>query len=321
MKHRLQFAGLALLASTFFAASVRAQSIEDGIQLFNAKKFAEARVALLPHGQTDASAAYHLGRIEFANNDPDKAAEWLERAVKLNPKSAVYHDWLARAYGMQTQRASIFRQPGLARKTRNTLEIALALDPDNLDVRDDLITYYAQVPGFLGGSKEKARETLLEIKKRNAYRGSAAAANLCAAEKDFACVERELTGMVTRYPDSAAVYGSLAAFYSSQKQFDKAFAVLDERLRTKPEELTTLYAVGRTASLSGQNLDQGERALKAYLAGPTPEAGPAPAHVHYRLGTIYEKKGAKDLAREEYRAALQLNPKHPDAQKALTSLK
>jgi tetratricopeptide (TPR) repeat protein len=321
MKRRRYSVVFALLTSALFAVSLRAQSVEEGIQLFNAKKFGEARAALLPHGQADASAAYYLGRIELANNDPDKAAEWFEGAVKLNPKSAVYHNWLGRAYGTQAQRASLFRQPGLARKTKNALDIALTLDPDNLDVRDDLITYYAQVPGFLGGSKEKARETLLEIKKRNPYRGSAAAANLCTAEKDIACVERELKGMVTRYPDSAAVYGSLAAFYSNQKQFDKAFAVLDDRLRVKPAELTTLYAVGRTASLSGQNLDQGERALKVYLASPTPEAGPAPAHVHYRLGTIYEKKGAKDLAREEYRTALQLNPKHSEAQKSLASLK
>jgi Tfp pilus assembly protein PilF len=36
---------------------------------------------------------------------------------------------------------------------------------------------------------------------------------------------------------------------------------------------------------------------------------------------IYEKKGAKDLAREEYRTVLQLNPRHQDAQKALAGLK
>jgi len=321
MKHRLLFAAFAVLASMLFAVSLRAQSVEQGIQLFNAKKYEDARVALLPHGQADARAAYYLGRIELGNNDADKAAEWFEVAVKLNPKNAVYHDWLGRAYGTQAQRASIFRQPGLARKTKNALDTALALDPDNLDVRDDLITYYAQVPGFLGGSKEKAREMVLEIKKRNSYRGSAAAANLCAGVRDFVCAERELQQLATSYPDSGGVYASLAAFYANQKQFDKAFAVLDERLRAKPTELTTLYAVGRTASLSGQNLDEGERALKAYLASPPPEAGPAPAHVHYRLGTIYEKKGAKDLAREEYRTALQLNPKHPDARKALASLK
>jgi len=321
MKHRLLIRAFAVLAFALLAIPLRAQSVEQGIQLFNARKYAEARMVLLPHGQADASAAFYLGRIEMENNDADKAADWFEAAVKLNPKSAVYHDWLARAYGTQAQHASKFRLPFLARKTKNVLESALALDPDNLEVRDDLITYYTQAPGFLGGSKEKALEMALEIRKRNAYRGSLAAANLCAAEKDLACVERELTGMVTSYPDSAAVYASLAAFYTNQKQFDKAFAVLDERLRAKPSELSTLYAVGRTASLSGQNLDQGEQALKTYLASPTPERGPAPAHVHYRLGTIYEKKGAKDLAREEYRTALQLNPRHEDAQKALASLK
>jgi Tfp pilus assembly protein PilF len=36
---------------------------------------------------------------------------------------------------------------------------------------------------------------------------------------------------------------------------------------------------------------------------------------------IYEKKGAKELAREEYRTVLQLNPRHQDAQKALAELK
>lgn len=215
----------------------------------------------------------------------------------------------------------MFRAASLARKSRNALETALSLDPDNLDVRDDLIIYYSRAPGFVGGSKQKAREMLLEIQKRNAYRGSLAAATLCSGDKDIACAERELTGMVTRYPDSAAVYAVLAAFYGDQKQFDKAFDLLDQRLRTKPDELTTLYQVGRAASLSGQNLDRGEQAFRTYLANPTPERGPAPAHVHYRLGIIYEKKGAKDLAREEYRAALLLNPRHQDAQKALAALR
>ncbi len=321
MKHRLPFAALALLASTLFAASLRAQSVEEGIRLFNAKKFAEARVALLPHGQTDASAAYYLGRIDLENDDADKAVEWFEGAVRMNPKSAVYYDWLGRVYGTQAQHASKFRLPFLARKTKNAWDTALALDPDNLEVRDDLITYYMRAPGFLGGSKEKAREMVLEIKKRNPYRGSAAAANLCVAAKDITCAERELQRLATSYPDSASAYASLAAFYASEKQFDKAFAVLEQRLKTQPNELTTLYQVGRTASLSGQNLDRGEQALKTYLASPAPERGPEPAHVHWRLGTIYEKKGAKDLAREEYRTALQLNPKHQDAQKSLASLK
>ncbi len=303
------------------AVPIRGQSVEQGIQLFNASKFGEARAALLPHGERDADAAFYLGRIELEGNDADKAADWFERAIRMNPKSSVYYDWLGRAYGTQAQHANRFRQPFLARKTKNAWETALALDPDNLDVRDDLIIFYTRVPGFLGGNKEKAREMALEIMKRNPYRGSMAATSLCAAENDTLCVVRGLQEMMTSYPDSAGVYAGLAVFYANQKQFDKAFAVLDERLRTKPNELRTLYQVGRTAALSGQNLDRGEQALKLVLANPTPESGPSPAGLHYRLGMIYEKKGAKDLAREEYRTVLQLNPRHQDAQKALAGLK
>ena len=321
MKHRLQAVAFALVAFTLIAVPIQGQSVEQGVQLFNARKYLEARAALLPYGERDANAAFYLGRAEMEINGADKAADWFAQAVKMNPKNAVYYLWLARAYGTQAQHASKFRVPFLANKAKKAWETALALDPENLDVRDDLIAYYTQASGILGGSKEKAREMALEIKKRNLYRGSMAATNLCAAARDTTCVEHELRQMVASYPDSPTVYASLAVFYTNQKQFDKAFAVLDQRLRTKPNELTTLYQVGRTAAISGQNLDRGEQALKTYLASPTPERGPAPAGVHYRLGTIYEKKGAKDLAREEYRATLQLNPKHEDALKALAALK
>ena len=282
-------------------ATLRAQPVEQGIQLFDARKYPEAKAVLSPHGDKDARAAYYLGRIEMGSDDAGRAAEWFERAVKMNPKSAIYHDWLGRAYGIQARSASIFRLPSLARKTKAAFETALALDPDNLDVRDDLIAYYTQAPGFAGGSKEKAREMLLEIKKRNAYRGSLAAASLCAGEKDLACAERELTGMVTAYPDSAAAYASLAAFYANQKQFDKAFTVLDERLRTKPNEVTTLYQVGRTASLSGQNLDRGEQALRLFFASPNPERGPAPASITTARNDLREERRDGSRAREEYR--------------------
>ena len=321
MISRLHVAASAVFSLALLTVPVQGQSVEQGIQLFNASKFGEARVALLPHGERDADAAFYLGRIELEGNDADKAADWFERAIRMNPKSSVYYDWLGRAYGTQAQHANRFRQPFLARKTKNAWETALSLDPDNLDVRDDLIIFYSRVPGFLGGNKEKAREMALEIMKRNAYRGSIAATSLCAADNDTLCVVRGLQEMMTSYPDSAGVYAGLAVFYANQKQFDKAFAVLDERLRTKPNELRTLYQLGRTAALSGQNLDQGEQALKLVLANPTPESGPSPAGLHYRLGMIYEKKGAKELAREEYRTVLQLNPRHQDAQKALAGLK
>ena len=42
---------------------------------------------------------------------------------------------------------------------------------------------------------------------------------------------------------------------------------------------------------------------------------------HYWLGQIAEKRGAEDVAREEYEAALKIDPKNPPARKAMESVK
>ena len=116
------------------------------------------------------------------------------------------------------------------------------------------------------------------------------------------------------------MYSQLAGFYANQKQFDKSFATLDARLKEKPGDMGATFAIGRTGALSGQNLDRAEKALKMYLASP-PAVNPIPpANVHFRLGMVYEKEGRKDLARAEYTAAIQLNPKYEDAKKALEAL-
>ena len=308
-----------LILAVFAVTTGEAQSVEQGVALYNSGKYAEARTVLLPFGERDPVAAFHLGQIMMRENEDGKAAEWFERATKMNPKNAVYFDWLGRSYGRQAQRANMLKLPFLARKTKGAWETALALDPENLDVRENLIAYYTQAPGFAGGSKEKAREMAAEIRKRNAYRGGIAVANLCSAEKDEACLEREVSGLMAAYPDSTSLYVSLAALYANQKKFDKAWEVLDQRQKSKPNEPVILYQIGRTAALSGQQLDRGEQALKAYIAAPT-ERGPAAANAHYRLGLVYEKKGAKDLARREYQIALELNPKYADAEKSLRAL-
>jgi tetratricopeptide (TPR) repeat protein len=271
-----------------------------------------------PYAEKNPEAAYYMGRIIGAQNQ-DNAAEWFEKAMKMNPNSSVYVEWYGRALGDEASRASKFKLPFLARRVKAAFEKAVALDPNNIDAREDLMQYYVVAPGMLGGSRQKAREIALEVRRRNAYRGALDVASLCSLEKDFACGERELLALRQSYPDSGLVYSQLAAFYANQKQFDKSFAVIDERLKTNPDDMATVFALGRTGALSGQNLDRAERALKRYLAA-SPANGLPPANVHFRLGMVYEKAGKDDLARAEYNTALQLNPRLEDAKKALGAM-
>ena len=293
--------------------------LERGKALMDARKYNEAKIVLEPVGSRDATAAFYLGQIAMEQSDAGKSVSWFEKAVDLNPRSSLYYDWLGRAYGVQAQRASKLKLPFLASKTKSAWEKSIALDPDNLDARQDMILYYLQAPGLLGGGKDKARAMAQEIRKRSAYRGGIAWARVCTDSKDQACVERELNMLVASYPDSSAGYSLLAVFYATNKQFEKAFAIVDQRLKSKPNDAAALYAYGRTASVAGQNLDRGELALKAYIAAPIP-TGPPVAHAHYRLGLIQQMKGEKEMAKREYQAALRLDPNLQEAKKALAAL-
>ena len=79
-----------------------------------------------------------------------------------------------------------------------------------------------------------------------------------------------------------------------------------------------LYSYGRTASISGQTLEKGEEALRAYIAAPL--VSPPVANAHYRLGMILERRGDKEGAKREYRTALELNPGYDEAKKALKAV-
>jgi tetratricopeptide (TPR) repeat protein len=285
------------------------------VALYKAGRPAEARAALLPARDRDPVAAFYLGRIAMNAEQFGEAADRFERAVKLDERNSVYWDWLGRAYGREAQHASKLRQPFLAKKTKDAWEKAVALDPENLDAREDLITFHLQAPGFMGGSVEKARGEAQEIKRRNPYRGAFAAATVCTRENDVACAAREYRELIAAYPDSGQPYVALALLYANDQQYDEAFAILDQRLRARPDDMQALYQVGRTGALSGQQLDRAAVALKAYIA--TPPAGASLAAAHYRLGMVYEKQGSTDLARREYEAALAVDPKYEPAKKAL----
>ena len=317
MKRSLYLA--AFLLASLAPAAAGAQSLEAGVKLFEAKRYAEAKAFFSPYAGENAEAAYYLGRITSATNE-EHAAAWFEKAMKMDPNSSVYVEWYGRALGDEASRASKFRLPFLARKIKGAFEKAVALDPDNLDAREDLMQYYIRAPGLFGGSTQKAREIALDVRSRNAYRGGFAVASVCIADKDFACGERELLALKQNYPDSAAVYSQLAAYYADRGQFDNSFVVIDERLKTHPGDMGAVFELGRSAALSGENLDDGEKALKSYLASPPAVNSIPPAVVHFRLGMLYEKEGKKDLARAEYNAALQINPRLSDAKRALEAL-
>ena len=316
-----------LLSALLLGSSVPSLAAEgasaQGIQLFNAGKAAEARKALEPWAKAhpkDAEAAYYLGRSFWLLRDYEQAIEWLETATGLAPRNAEYQLWLGRSYGRSAQNAGAFKAMGFAKRCHESYEKAVALDPNLIDARDDLMQFYLQAPGIVGGSVEDAKVQAAEIGKRDASRGAMAQASIAVHEKDPASAIKVLTAAIAKAPADPKLQMSLGNVYTSQERWDDAFRTYEGIVAADPNHWNALYQIGRTAALSGKRLDQGTAALERYLAGTPGADAPPMANAHYRLGMIYQLQGNKAAARAEYQTALKLDPKLKDAKEALDKL-
>ena len=307
-----------ILILLLFSFSALGQSvIEKARGLYDARKYEEATVLLekiTDDKKEYAEARYWLGRVAFDKKEYDDAADYFEEATEANNKSAEYFTWLGDTYGTIAQSANMVKQGMLAPKMKKAWEQAIALDPQAINPRLSLIQYYLQAPGFMGGSVDKALEVgnqLVKIKPAEGYRQLG---NIYTREKKAAEAEKAYQAMVKADPSYNSV---LANYYTSQQQYDKAFALLNDLIKSEPASMSLMYLYGRTAAVSGQQLDKGEEYLKKYLAYSPKPNEPSHAGANMRLGNIYEKRNNKAEAKKYYQAALKLQPDMKEAKEGL----
>ena len=302
----------------------RAQNSDSsGVRLFEAGKFKEAKTVFEPafrSNAADAAAAFYLGRIAMEERRNDRAADYFETAARLEPKNSTYFLWLGRAYGREAQDANVLRQPGLAKKARSAWERAIELDADNLDARSDMIQYYVQAPGFLGGSTAKALEQAEEIRKRNALRGYLELGGIYEREKRFVEAEQAYLGAAKEKSDRHVGEYRLGVFYQNTGAYDMAFALFESMIVANPAEVGALFQIGKTGALSGQRLERSEEALKAYLQTTPGRNDPSLAAAHWRLGMVHEWRRDRERAKAEYETALRLDPTFKSATESLRKL-
>jgi tetratricopeptide (TPR) repeat protein len=235
----------------------------------------------------NAEACHQLGLVIKARNDLpayEEALKWLAKAVELEPTNPVY---LGDFGGTSLLLASRTNSLSAATKGRDAMEKAVAIDPDYLDAREGLAQFYDRAPWPIG-SNAKAAAHLEEIRKRDPERAAILSAVSKARTKDYAA----------------------------------AFNLCDEAIAKRADNYLALYHYGRTASISGQNLERGleclQRCLK--LNPPTP-ASPTHSNVWQRIGNIQEQLKRPDEARKAYEAALKLDATNSAAASALANLK
>ncbi len=106
----------------------------------------------------DPDALFELGREFYSTARCDKAIGIFEALVEKSPEESRYHHWLGKCYGRTAESANWLTAMSLALKTLESFRKAVELDGTNKPALEDLMQYYEDAPGFLGGSKKKAEE-------------------------------------------------------------------------------------------------------------------------------------------------------------------
>jgi tetratricopeptide (TPR) repeat protein len=270
----------------------------------------------------DPSVLYRQAQGLMRRQEFAAAVPLLEKCVAADQGNSKFHQWLGRALGLQATQNGIASSLLSIRRVKAELEKAVSLDSFNLEARQDLAIFYRALPGVLGGSNAKAAEQVAFIRRHD----PAFAAQL---DGDFLAADKKYDAALSAYNDSATlnprpiIQVRISLVHQQKKEWDKAFAALDRALALEANYPFALYQVGRTAALSGQQLDRGEKCLRTYLAMPMREEleNPSLAAAHFRLGNILERKSDLAGARVEYETSVTIDPKQKEARASLAKLK
>jgi tetratricopeptide (TPR) repeat protein len=270
----------------------------------------------------DVNAVFRQAQDLTRREQYGTAITLLEKCVAAEPGNSKFHQWLGRALGLQAAQNGIVSGAMSVRRVKAELAKAIELDPLNLEARQDLAVMYRAAPGFLGGSNAKAAEQVAFIRRHD----PALASQL---DGDFLFADKKYDAAIAAYQESARLHPRpmiqvrIALAHQYRKDWTESFAALDRALALDGNFAFALYQVGRTAALSGQQLDRGEQCLRIYIAMPAREdlENPSIAAAHFRLGNILEKKGDLAAAHTEYETALKMDPKQKQAREALAKLK
>ena len=275
--------------------------------------------AAVPGNPSSGELFYWLGRAYYEVHDWDSAVAQGEKSITVDAKNSLYHDWLGREYGGKADRDRSFSD---AKKVKSEFKQAVELDPSNIVARRDLAEYCLDAPWIAGGSKDEALEQVKGIAAVDPIAGHLAQA-LYNREglKNNEATDAELKLVLAAHPKSIDPYFEVADFYRQLNKPADMNAALDEASHISSSDPRLAYFRGVSGVLGNANLLDSERDLKSYLAS-TPDRSDWPSHAGARewLGRLYELQGKRSDAAEQYREALQLEPKRKEAKSRLEKL-
>ena len=284
----------------------------------------DALQALAQRNPTDGVIQYWLGRNLFEIRDFSRAISSFERAVSLDAGRSEYHDWLGRACGRKADQSSHSNMAlalSMARRTHHEFETAVQLDATNINAQRDLIEFMANAPGNLGGGENHALDQIHTLSGVDPVEGTLALADLYVARKKFEQAGEQYQKILESATNPIDAYHEAGDYYRDRGDAEHMEQAVSAASKVDPSDRRLSYYSGVALVLENNDPAAAEKDLRAYI-DTVPDNSDLPSHssAYEWLGKLYENEEKPDLAAEQYKAAVTLDPQNKGPREALKRL-
>jgi tetratricopeptide (TPR) repeat protein len=322
--------GFAITSTVFFLlltlipvaqlSAVASEKLPDAISMYERGSFRQAVELLRQEAKAsprDAEIRFWLGKAHLKVQDWKAAVNELEKAVELEPSNARYRQWLGRASGERASRAFITTAYSMARQVVREFEAASRLSPQDISIRFDLLEYYLQAPGMVGGGKDKAEAEARTIDGIDKQKGFTARANIYRKDKQFEKAKAELLQAASEFPESAAAREDLADYLFGQRDYEGALEWSRKALALNSQLKHSGFLAAAAATRLNRDLETAAGELQALANRTLSDDDPTFEQVYYQLGENHLARGDKAKAKAAFQSALSYTPEYSRPKEAL----
>lgn len=252
-----------------------AEDLQSAINFYKDSHFLQAKPlfeSALKDMVTKNTALYYLGRIAFDEGDVEKAKNYLNQSVELEPNSSDEYFWLGRAYGELAQGANILKQASYASSAHKYFQLAVDADSKNIDAHRGLLGFYIMAPSFMGGGIEKAEKTLADIRSISPMIADIKQLDLYGRKEEKDKQLSQARFLVTTYPKSAEALFQAAHVFRNQNKLESAITSFDiaSKLPITPENRMfvelSIFQFGETCQWANVRLDEAIASVEKYIS-------------------------------------------------------
>ncbi|MBI4890453.1 MAG: tetratricopeptide repeat protein [Acidobacteria bacterium] len=278
--------------------------------LFKADDLAAAKPVFEELGMedpTDLLSALRLSQIFRQQHDFAKAHEYARKASKLDPNNLE----------IQYNEVSLLEAEGKTNEAIAKLKEVLAgMDkrPSSTGERSNRVILLERL-GILYRFSEQTQnavatfQEIADLDPEAAPRAMAQAIDALRAGKDFAAAEKLTKSSLQKYPQDRILKSVAATVYTDLSHFKEAETILKTMFDGKSDRETWI-ALAQVYEKQKNHAEMAKAIDKAGELSKTPEETET---IHFMRGAMYERQKKFDLAENEFKQVLKLNPESASA--------